>query len=41
VQRGGAFWRGRQDVRCAHRIWYDARGGYGDMGLRVVVAALP
>lgn len=41
VLRGGAFWRAPRDVRCAYRYWPAARSGNYDIGLRVVVAALP
>jgi len=38
VLRGGAFWDGHQQVRCAYRGRYGARPSYNLVGLRVALA---
>jgi formylglycine-generating enzyme required for sulfatase activity len=41
VLRGGAFWSGHQDVRCASRGRYGARDVGYIVGFRVALAGLP
>ncbi len=40
VLRGGSFYHGRRDVRCASRRWRNPRGMDIDFGFRVVVSPL-
>ena len=41
VLRGGAFWDGAQNVRCAYRDRNDARDVFNHIGFRVALAGPP